>query len=701
MKKIALSILAISLLFSCKKDLDFHKFDEVNINAEFGIPLATIELKMNNLLKEDSNIVYDPDGFIRFILRQDSIANFPVDSFIKMPNLAPINLINKLGMIEIGNVTANSSKTLSEMSDNFTPSNKAALLAANGNLTIFPAITDQNANISSFDLNNSQFTSIVMGKGFLILEFKNYLKVNINQAKINLYNLSPFQSLIGQLTFNNIAPNGSKKDSINVTNTTLSNNLGYNMPTFNTLASSAPILVDLSDSIQLNLGTNNLGAIGGTAIFPSQSLNPEVFRVNIQSDDPSTRIKQIDFENGAVNYSLTSTVKEQLSLKIFLEGAIKNGLPLAPTIITIKNETKTGQIDLSNVLLDMGLDNAQPYNKMTVRIEPSVISSNTLLNFDSADYISSTFSFGTLSFKEINGYLGSKEIPFEPSSQTFDLLSQFENGFPLFDPKMNIISNNSIGVPISVSLEANGTSAKGQTQALNAPTFIMGYPTIAQKGQTINSTKVIDKSNSSITQMLNIAPNQIAFGGKAKINAAGFNGYTDFIRKGSRIVVGYEIEMPLSLKTGNLKIEKTIENVLFKIENDSLKESVFGTDSIEYIDLVLRVDNGMPFELGLNMLFADKDTIVMDTIAAGTLMQSAIPDLNGRTQKNTVSYCTIRIPEEKLLAIRKKNLTKMVIQLNLKTYNNGNEVVKIYSDYISKIGLSAKVKMKYKYSKNK
>ncbi len=700
MKNFALSFLAISLLFSCKKDLDFHKFDTVNINAEFGIPLANVELKMSDLLKEDSNIVYDPDGFIRFIVRQDSIANFPVDSFVKMPNLVPVNLSNKLGMIEIGNVAATNSRTLGDMANNFNPSNKSALIAANGNTGIFPAINDQNLNITQFDFTTNQFTSITIGKGFLVVELKNNLKVTISQAKLNLYNLSPFQTYLGQLTFNNVPPNGSKKDSINVSNTILSNSLGYNLPTFNSLASPSPVLINLNDSIQLVLGSSNVGAIGGTAIFPNQDLFSEHVHVNLQADDPTTRIKQIEFENGAVNYNISSTVKEQLSIKIYLEGATKNGNPLAPTIINIKNETKSGQIDLSNVLLDMGLDNAQPYNKMTVRIEPSIVSSNTLLTFDSADYVSSTFSFGTLNFKEINGYLGTKEIPFEPSAQTIDVLDQFENGFPLFDPKMNIISSNSIGVPISVSFDATGTSAKGQTQALNAPTFIMGYPTIAQKGQTINSTKVIDKSNSSIAQMLNIAPKQIAFGGKAKINAAGFNGYTDFIRKGSGIVVGYEIQMPLSLKTGNLKIEKTIENVLFKIENDSLKESVFGTDSIEYVDLVLRVDNGMPFELGLNMLFADKDTIVMDTIAAGSLMQSAIPDLNGRTQKNTVSYCTIRITEEKLLAIRKKNLTKMVVQLNLKTYNNGNEVVKIYSDYISKIGLSAKVKMKYKFSKN-
>ena len=133
MKKIALILLFSSLLFACKKDLDFHKFDTVNINAEFGVPLANIELKMSNLLKEDSNIVYDPDGFIRFIVRQDSIANFPLDSFIKMPTLAPVSLSNKLGMIEIGNTTATNTRTLGDMSNNFAPATKNALIAANGN----------------------------------------------------------------------------------------------------------------------------------------------------------------------------------------------------------------------------------------------------------------------------------------------------------------------------------------------------------------------------------------------------------------------------------------------------------------------------------------------------------------------------------------------------------------------------------------
>ena len=89
-KKITFILLAFMLVLGCKKDLNFDKFNDLTLNPEFGVPLAVIEMKMSNLLKQDSvNIFYDPDGFIRFIYSQDSIASFPVDSFVNLPALAP------------------------------------------------------------------------------------------------------------------------------------------------------------------------------------------------------------------------------------------------------------------------------------------------------------------------------------------------------------------------------------------------------------------------------------------------------------------------------------------------------------------------------------------------------------------------------------------------------------------------------------
>jgi hypothetical protein len=348
------------------------------------------------------------------------------------------------------------------------------------------------------------------------------------------------------------------------------------------------------------------------------------------------------------------------------------------------------------VSFDLALDPNQPYNKIKVSVEPRIISSGLIRTFDSSNFVKASFGFDELGFKEINGFLGTREIKIDPSESSFDLFDQFTYGFPIDDPKINLITSNSIGVPVSVTLDAEGISSKGSKQNLNAPAFTIGYPSLAQKGQIVNDVKVLDKNNSSIVQLLNLAPKTIKFGGKASINAGGFAGYNDFIIQGAGIAVGYEVDIPLSLKTNSLVIENTSQNALFSVENGQIKDFAFPVDSnnIDYIDLVMRIDNGIPFDASLDLFFADKDSVIMDTVTAGTFMRSSIPDANGRTIKNTVATSSIRIDAQTLREIRAKNLINMVVRLKISTFGNGATPVKIYSDYTAKIGLSAKVKLK-------
>jgi hypothetical protein len=258
-------------------------------------------------------------------------------------------------------------------------------------------------------------------------------------------------------------------------------------------------------------------------------------------------------------------------------------------------------------------------------------------------------------------------------------------------------------VPVDVTLDAVGTSAKGVSQNLNAPAFTIGYPTTAQKGQVINDTKTIDKNNSSIVAMLNLPPKTISFGGKAQINAAGFTGYNDFITKGGGVAVGYEVEMPLSLKTNSLVRDQYLSNPFFESLNngDSLGKSTLGfnPEDIEFLDLLLKTENGIPFETNLDLYFANKDSVIQDTILIGTLMKSAIPDANGRTAQKVTTVAPIRLTSEKLAAIKQKNLTQLMVRITISTFNGGSTPVKIYSDYTAKIGLSAKVKLKLKLKK--
>jgi hypothetical protein len=205
------------------------------------------------------------------------------------------------------------------MSNNFTLATRTALQAANGTTSIFPAINDQNANLTSFGLDTTQFSSVSISSGFLVLEFKNQLKVTVDQISVNIFNTSPpFQSLIGQLIYTNVAAGSSKKDSINLAGSTLSSKLAFSLPILKTFASSSPVLIDLNDGLTFDVKVKNLKASGGVVVIPSKTIESQNLEIDLKADDPTVRIRDISFESGLINYSISSKMVAQWHQLTFL-----------------------------------------------------------------------------------------------------------------------------------------------------------------------------------------------------------------------------------------------------------------------------------------------------------------------------------------------------------------------------------------------
>jgi len=705
MKKLLLLFVGILIIFtSCKKDLDFNKFKEFSLNPEFGLPLAILDLKMKDVIKQDSFFKYDPNGLIKFVYKKDSIANYPADSFVTIEKTPTQTYFTRIGTIDIGSIGINNSRTLSNLAANFSAATRNALNSAAGNVTIFPSINDNN-NIMVVlpNQSNANFVDVTMASGYLKLTFANNLPVTIDVVRINLFNLVPFQTLLGQIILTNIPPGNAKSDSINLRGKTLSSSLGYTMPQFRTFASSSPVLVNLNDSISILASSNSLRAASGNAVFPSQEINPQDIIVPIKNDDSTVRVKNAIFDLADINYSIQSTVKEKIDLTIKIPGAVKNGLPLAPVVINLENSTVTGKIDLSNTNLDLSLLPGQAYNNLIVVIEPKLISSNQIKPFDSSDFIDAIFTFGDFKFKGIEGYLGKKSLSI-PSNQTnFDGFSEFGSGIKLQDATLRITTNNGFGLPIFVQLNAVAENDKGIKQPLNGAGFTMAYPTLAQKGQTINGTHEYNKNNSSIVDFIGVAPSKIAFDGVVELNKNGFTGYTNFIYTDAAINVGFEMEAPFNLTADNLTLQDTINNPFIQVDetNQKFKENTFlGMDTAQFdlAEIITNINNSFPFTGGFTMYFADKDLVVKDSISAPVLFESATPDANGRTQINKVTIGGFKLTKAQFTNMLDNNLIKTFINIKLNTYQNGSVPVKLYSDYVTRVGLSAKLKIKQKVS---
>lgn len=677
----ALVFLLIALS-SCKKDLNFDKFNDTKLRPELGFPVAILNIKMSKIFKQnDSTIKYDPDGLIKFIFKQDSISNFSVDSILKSVEIDPVINQTKLGEIDIDNFTITSKQRLDTLVNGFSPAAQTTFNLIKNTNAVFPALDESSSKFANFSTADN-FVDVTFSSGFLVVEFGNYLPVTISELRVNVYNTLPFTSLIGSLNYTNISPNSSKKDSLNLAGLTLSNALSYNLPIFKTLSSSSPVFVNPSDSITIKASSRNLKAIRGTAIFPSQTLDPEIFETDFANPD-GERIKILEFSSGVIDYSVSSNVQEPIQVKIDFPGSSKNGNPLPSQFINVNNNTSNGQIDLSGVKFRLDQNTIIPYNKFKVQITPSIISSNTPKTFDSSNAINASFVFNNIKPKMVEGYLGTKNIDISPGEFDAEFFSVIESGLFLEDPVLKLNTASSVGAPITLFFDLEGIR-NNRTQKLNATPTVIAYPTTAQKGQTISGQIAINKSNSQIRELFAIAPTKLNFGGKAVVNTSGFTGfYNDFVGEGESVVVGVEMEIPFSLRSTEFIMTDTIGNF---VPTD--------TSDIDYVDVITKIENGFPFDGGFTFYFVDSSFNIIDSLVSPILFGSGVPDANGRVVTKTTKVETITFNDVFIKRLKAGNVKDVIFRTNINTYANGTVPVKIFSDYETKIGLTIKTKLK-------
>lgn len=701
-QKFLLIVSCLVLIGACKKDMNLDKFQNVEINPEVGVPLAIVKLKVKDLIKPDSVIYYDDSNLIHFAYRNLDLKSLPIDTFIKIPAIAPSSTSIKVGEQAIADASTSRSKTLREMTDNFTGPSKAFLLANDGNDAFFPAINDQNTNVASLPSTSNNFTTAKISNGYLVIEIENKLPVTVTEVTMLIYNTIPVQTLIGTVNYLNIAPGTSAKDSINLKDITLTQNLGYSLPTFKT-NTSAPNLVriNLDDYIKINATIKNLKAIGGEIVFPSVSNIPaDTTIIDIPTDDAASEIQYITFSNAIINYEFNSTIQERINLKIGFLGATKNNVAFAPIEVAVNPGQLKGTIDLSNVRLNLTQDPSKPFNRLAVMVEPTLVSSGQLKTFDSSDYVNASFTFSDFEFKSVEGYLGTRSISFDADPIEINMLNDLISGIRLDNPTLKIFTENSLGVPITVSLDVKGTSSKGIEQALDAKPFVIPYPTSLGQG-IVSGTKFFDKTNTKLVDLLALPPTKIGFSGIAELNKDIPKSYDNFIEKSASIKVGFEMDVPLALQTSNFELSDTTDNPFFKVNPDKTIGEFFLGDNfkisdMDFVELLVKMNNGFPFDGNLNMYFADKNGVVLDSVVTNQFISSAIPDANGKTVTNTIASSAVKFTSAQLQNMKDKNLTQLIVNFHLSTYNNGSQVVKVYSDYESQISLSAKLKLKYK-----
>ncbi len=676
----------ISIINSCKKDTtDFDKFNGYNPSPEVGIPLFNSNLTMQNILSDSSlKMSVDGAGLIHFAYREDSIFNYKINDFFKFESTKTTAINNTLGVVSVGNVSNYKKTTLQELSLNFSPTTKLLFDGLQGNNAVFPAITENINTMKTFDVF-SEFSSVKFSQGYLVITIYNYLPINLNTISLNLYNLSPSEQFLGTFNYLNIAPGTSKADSISLAGVTLSNELGYKMPVFNT-NSSAPtaVLINYADSLLFKAEAKNLKAISGVAIVPNQIVLNQNKEVDFTPTDSTQRIRKLTFASGKVNVVAQSTLNETLELTINFIGAIKNGLPYPTQVITVPYTGSNSfyidsSINLAGVSLNLTQNGTKPYNNVPITYSAKVLSSGLPVSFMPTDYINMNIFTSSTSVEYIEGYFGQIDIP-NAGTEFIDLsfLDVIKSGLNFNEPELKITVNNQIGVPLQFQYNFIGKNKNGDSVDAKLQPFDFNYPTVAEQGQIKNTVQVYSNKNNNgkVNELLSLPPSKIKILGKLVTNAINDPTKNQFIKQGDAINLNIEMDIPLAFRATSLTL---IDSSEFDIKQfKDMKE----------VTLSLNIENYFPFEAGVKIVFVNDITNTpIDSVEYSKIITSAITNANGKTIQSASSKTKIKLSEELLNKLKNKNVNSIKTYATLKTENNGTKPIKIYSDYEMKISL--------------
>lgn len=678
-------VIFTALFFSncSKNELDFNKYKE--INPEVLTPLANAKIVAGRVLK-DSLITYDPDGLIHIKFNQDSVFKMTADSILKNIKLGNSTVKYSIGEIALTGINMSSIVQLSTLVAGADANTQAAFNAKNGTTDIFPAVTSSSTTPNSLP-KSSQYDSLFISKGYLVFKITNHFPTTINEVQIQIWDNIPTKHSLGTAVIKNIAPGASGADSIDLTGKSLSNDLAYTLPVAKLAQSAAAVLINKNDSISVSTYGSGLKSIRGRAILPSQTTNAQFMAFDLSDPSTDARVKNILFGNAKLKVTTTSTLGTDVSLNVTFPDATKSGLAYGTIVLTApKNSSSNSTIDFTGVNMGLGNDLVKPYNMLRLGANAQISASGTMVNFDSSNSINISIDASTAEFDYLDGYLGTKTYNFNIKDLTIGDMAKYLKGIRMENPIMRVMVDNSFGAPILVQLNIQANDGKGNTLPMNVKDMNFPYPTIAQKGQVKSQTFPIDKTNSDIVNCLGMPAQSFTIVGKAVLNPNGFVGYTDHVVKTSKLTVGFEADIPMTLTAKNFALTDTTDG-----------KSLTGMTAFDFLELKIKTTNGFPLGGSLDLIFTDANYNKIDSITNVALLVAGAPDpTTGKVVNPTPNMATYLLTHDMLTKLDAQKCTYMILRSNFSSWNNGNTPVSIYNSSSLDISIAFRGKVKSK-----
>jgi hypothetical protein len=302
-------------------------------------------------------------------------------------------------------------------------------------------------------------------------------------------------------------------------------------------------------------------------------------------------------------------------------------------------------------------------------------------------------TFEGLGFYSAFGYIDSRNLVEEEGEVDIPIYSENPDLANLIfaDPRVEVFTSNSVGVPFEILLENFVATAGDGTQVtfdideeLNP--FTVSAPGLDQLGATTYDTLSINNQTSNIDELLAIGPTSLTYevSGRTDPNSEG----TDhFILDTSKFSLAVEFLLPLDLKSAGFALEDTLE---FELGEEGVDTSL-----VKFARVTLSTLNELPIELKTQVYMLNEYHVILDSVFSGEVpvLAASQVDLEGRLVSPSEESSSALFPAEKLALLEEVRF--LLVRASLVTSELGDQFVKFYSDYTLdyEISLDANVRI--------
>ena len=388
------------------------------------------------------------------------------------------------------------------------------------------------------------------------------------------------------------------------------------------------------------------------------------------------RLDFLSFKEGTLVFDIVSQFEEDVTLKLDIPNLKLNGQSYSQELILDYTGTvpftTTGQIDLTGYSINF-------VDEFRIEYYATSPSGDSLVLQD-VNYL-----FSAVKFKYVEGSFESVTFGVDQDSFPIDLVDipVIEN-FELEDPRVTLTVKNSVGVPMTAkAILFDAYTEDGERIPFESELstgISLDYPTLEEHGKSKTTEFVIHKDNSNIVDIVKAKPTRFDYQLEGTLFPEEGN-FKGFAFDTSGVEANLLLEVPLWGSVKELEVEEITD-----LDTENF-------DQAKSLELKILATNGFPVDAFLQIYFEDDNgNIIEQLVEDGEELKllSAMTS-NGRVTSPTTTEFVIEISEDKLTAIT--TATKIRLEANVSTPNNGNEPVQFFSDYNLDIKVGAKVKI--------